>query len=127
MQITGIHHIELTVKDLVISKAFYSQFPAFKIVAEYPSFIMFSINNKIYLGLTDHKGKLNNDKFSEFNIGLDHFAFEIDSLEGLKELKEFLVEKDIQHSDIEKLSNDTYILTFRDPDNIQLEFSFREK
>ncbi|HLD51048.1 hypothetical protein A3K34_02040 [candidate division WWE3 bacterium RIFOXYC1_FULL_40_10] len=123
-EITGIHHIEFTVTDLEQSKRFYSKFPGFKVVAEYPNFVMFQAN-EFYLGLTDHKGCVTNDKFSEFNVGLDHLAFGVSSLEDLREVASFLDSQKIPHSEINVLSNGTHIFTFRDPDNIQLEFAYK--
>jgi len=122
--IVGIHHIELTVTDLERSKQFYAKFPKFKVVAEYTNFIMF-YTGKFYLGLTDHKGKTVTSKFNELAIGLDHLAFEVASLVALNKAAELLEELKISHSKINVLSNGTHILTFRDPDNIQLEFAYK--
>jgi glyoxylase I family protein len=125
MKITGIHHIELTVKNMEISKAFYSKIPDFKIVADYPGLIMFSVGN-FYLGLTNHLEKVETDRFNEKNIGLDHFAIEVDSMESLNEAKDFLQQEGIIHGEIIRLSNGTHVLSFRDPDNIQIEFAYKE-
>jgi glyoxylase I family protein len=125
MKIIGIQHIELTVSDLNRSKDFYSLFPDFKIVASYPNFIMFYAGS-FYFGLTDHRSELGEKVFNEKNVGLDHLAFELDSLESLGEAKEFLINNGIVHSEIKKLSNGSYIITFRDPDNIQLEFCYKK-
>lgn len=124
INIKGIHHIELTVSDLEKSKVFYSKLPGFKIVASYPNFVMFFCNS-FYLGLTDHKNKAVDDKFNEFRTGLDHLSFEVSSRQDLDEAIIFFDSEGMNHGKIEKLSNNTYTLTFRDPDNIQLEFAFK--
>lgn len=124
MKITGIHHIKLTVTNLERSKDFYSKFPDFKIVAEYDDFIMF-FTGGFYLGLTTSNQKENN-KFSELTTGLDHLAFSVESMNDLEEALEFFDENNIEHSEIKKLSNNTHIVTFRDPDNIQLELAYKE-
>lgn len=123
--INKIHHIKLTVRDLGISKKFYESLPSFKCVANYPDFIMFSVGNS-YLGLTTHNGKMLKNLFSEFNIGLDHFSFEVKSKQDLESALEFFDKNKIQHGSIEKLSNSLLILAFRDPDNIQLELCCKE-
>lgn len=124
-KINKIHHIKLTVRNLEISKRFYESLPGFKCVADYPDFIMFSAGN-FYLGLTAHKGKALKNSFSEFNIGLDHFSFEVQSKQDLESALEFFDKNKIPHGSIEKLSNGLSTLVFRDPDNIQLELCCKE-
>lgn len=124
--ITGIHHIELTVKNLQVSKLFYSKLPGFKEVAEYPHFIMF-YTGSFYFGITDHEGKQHTTVFDEKNIGLDHISFEVSKKEDLNTAVQFFDSEKIPHGEIKKLSNNLYVLAFRDRDNIQLELCFREK
>jgi len=126
MKIKNIHHIELTVGDLGISKDFYSKLPDFKIVAKYPNFIMF-FNGYFYLGITDHHGKTEGKKFSELNLGLDHVSFEVETKIDLTKAIKFFDKEGINHAEIKKLSNNLYVLAFRDPDNIQLELCWKEK
>ena len=126
MRITGIHHVELTVSNLQRSTDFYSKIPGFKIVAEYPNFVMFSCCN-LYLGLTDHKGKQTTEKFSELHIGLDHLAFGVESYDDLVAAQELGRTLGVETGEIQKLSNGTHILVFRDPDYIQLEFAWKGK
>ena len=122
--IRSIDHIELTVKDLLVSSEFYKRLPGFKVVASYPNFIMFSCGN-FKLGLTDHKGRLTSDSFKETNIGMDHVSFTVSKREDLDEAIEFFSSENIPHGEIKKLSNGTYVLAFRDPDNIQLELTYK--
>jgi glyoxylase I family protein len=125
-KITDVHHIELTVTDLQKSKQFYMQLPGFKIVAEYSDFIMFHIET-FYLGFTTHKEKHKETVFDEYNTGLDHIAFEVSKREDLDNACKFFDEKNISHGAVEKLSNGSFVLTFRDPDNIQLELCYKSK
>lgn len=124
-KLNKIHHIKLTVRDLEISKIFYESLPGFKCVANYPDFIMFSAGN-FYLGLTSYQGKTPKNLFSEFNVGLDHFSFEVKSKQDLEGGLEFFDKNKIPHGKIEKLSNNLLTLVFRDPDNIQLELCCKE-
>ncbi len=123
MKIKSIHHLKLTVSDLKRSAEFYAKLPGFKQVADYPNFVMFGVGD-FNLGLTDHADKLQNKEFSEFNVGLDHVAFQLDSRESLLEIKDWLVSESIDHGEIIELSNGVVVIAFRDPDNIQLEFCF---
>lgn len=125
MKISGIHHIELTVSNLETSKAFYKKLPGLKIVANYPGFIMFS-GNGFYFGITDHKGRQKEKRFDELNVGLDHFSFSVEHKEELDEAIEFFDRGKIAHGEIKKLSNGQLVLAFRDPDNIQLELSWKD-
>ena len=122
--IKNIHHIKLTVSDLARSLEFYSQFPGFKLVADKPHFKMF-YNGHFYLGLHDHEGNQKEKRFDEKNVGMDHLSFAVSSQEDLNSAIKFFDEHNIPHGEIETLSNGTHILSFRDPDNIQLELAFR--
>jgi catechol 2,3-dioxygenase-like lactoylglutathione lyase family enzyme len=57
------------------------------------------------------------DPFSEFRTGLDHVEFEVPTMRELDEWRRWLDELGIRHS-----GSRPHIVTFRDPDNIQLEF-----
>ncbi len=124
MRIKAIDHIELSVNNLDRSQAFYEKVPGFKLVAKYPNFLMFSCGN-FKLGLTDHKGELTSKTSSEFNVGLDHVSFLLNSNEDLTEALNWLEREKIKHGEIKELSNKGKVLAFRDPDNIQLEFIYR--
>lgn len=123
-RIVGVHHIEFTVSDLNISKQFYIKLPRFKIVAEYPNFVMF-FNGFFYLGLTDHNGNYKEKRFNEKNVGMDHISFMVKSKKELQDAILFFDNEKIKHGEIKKLSNNLFVLAFRDPDNIQLELSWR--
>lgn len=123
--IKNIHHIEITVSDIKRSKEFYLRLPGFKIVAEYANFVMFN-NGFFYFGLTDHKGKQDTTIFSEKNVGLDHVSFCVASKKDLDNAIVFFDKENIKHGRINKLSNNLHVLAFRDPDNIQLELSWKD-
>jgi len=122
-KISKIHHIKLTVRDLATSKRFYESLPEFKCVAEHPDFVMFSAGN-FYLGLTTHH-KIN-ALFDETVTGLDHVSFEVNSRQDLDSAVSFFDDNNIQHGEIKELSNNLWVLAFRDPDNIQLELCYKQ-
>jgi glyoxylase I family protein len=126
VNIRSIHHIKLTVTDLARSKAFYSQIPGFKVVAEYPDFVMFGVAD-MNVGFTTHTGKRESERFNEFDVGLDHFALRVGDESDLTEAGLLLDKLKVERSEIKTLSNGVKILGFRDPDNIQLEFAWKPK
>lgn len=66
------------------------------------------------------------EPFSEVRTGLDHLEFLVARREDLREWAERLDELGVPHSGVKELSyTHNVMLTFRDPDNIQLEFFWR--
>ncbi len=64
--------------------------------------------------------------FSEFRTGLDHLEFLVERRGDLDEWAARLDELGIAHSGVKRLTyTNNSMLTFRDPDNIQLEFFWR--
>ncbi len=122
--IKDIHHIELTVRDLNISRNFYESVLDFKCVAKYDDFNMLTRGN-FYLGLTTHRN-VEKSTFDEKVTGLDHISFGVSSNHDLDSALSFFNKNDISHGEIEKLSNGILVLAFRDPDNIQLELCFKD-
>ena len=74
------------------------------------------------VGHQEHSG----DRFSEFHMGLDHLEFLVDRREDLDEWAKRLTQLGISHSGVKEPEyTQNAMLTFRDPDNIQLEFFWR--
>ncbi len=66
------------------------------------------------------------EPFNEVRTGLDHLEFLVARHEELQEWADRLDQLGIAHSGVKSLSyTDNAMLTFRDPDNIQLEFFWR--
>jgi glyoxylase I family protein len=66
------------------------------------------------------------DAFSEYRAGLDHLEFQVASHEELVAWAERLDELGVAHSGVRELTyTRNSMVTFRDPDNIQLEFFWR--
>lgn len=68
------------------------------------------------IGLLQHPSN-DGTQFSEFRTGLDHIEFEVGSMRELEAWRRHLYELEIGYSGARP-----HIVTFRDPDNIQLEF-----
>ena len=66
------------------------------------------------------------EPFNEVRTGLDHLEFLVAGHSELQQWADRLDELGIAHSGVKDLSyTDNAMVTFRDPDNIQLEFFWR--
>jgi glyoxylase I family protein len=124
-EITGVHHISLTVRDLARSKAWYRDLLGLTDLFEgddddvsYATLVHPS--SQFVLGLREYR-KGSGDQFDEFRTGMDHLAFAVSSPVELTAWVSRLQELGIQHSPIAETPVGQ-VLTLRDPDNIQLEF-----
>jgi glyoxylase I family protein len=74
------------------------------------------------LCLVGHAGNPG-EKFSEFRTGLDHLEFLVARHADLIEWVSRLDQMGVEHSGVQDLDDTrNAMLTYRDPDNIQLEF-----
>ena len=125
-ELSGIHHVSLTVPDLAKSVAWYSevlgltelmkeQHPndeGYAVVLGKPDF-------SVCVGLHTHPSN-ESEGFAETRTGLDHVGFLVQRDE-LEAWEARLTELGVEHSPINDLGAYA-VLVFRDPDNIQLEF-----
>jgi catechol-2,3-dioxygenase len=122
-----IDHLVLTVADIDRTKDFYS-----KILGN-PDYqdkyqIMYHIGQtKLFLCLP-HGTIPQGDKFNSNRIGLEHFAFGVQTVEQLQQIQKTLDSNSIKHSGIhiDKHSNKEKIW-LDDPDGIRVEFYIRPK
>lgn len=81
-------------------------------------------DSNVELCLVDHGGEPG--LFDEFRTGLDHLEFLVGQRSDLDDWAARLDELGVPHSGIKQPSyTANAMLTFRDPDNIQLEFFWR--
>ena len=124
----AVHHITLTVTDVHRSKDFYTSILGLGVLADWGERILMG-NGNIVVAVTlpvDKSQALPNDNFSEHRCGLDHVSFAMPDLAALEEAVRVFDEKGVSHGEIRDLSANgvpIYVLAFRDPDNIQLEFT----
>jgi glyoxylase I family protein len=123
---SAIHHMGLTVSDTARSKDFFMKFLGFNHVTDLGPKVILS-NGPTLLALNpppDASQALNNDRFSEHRIGLDHVSLTVENLQALEDAVKMFDENHIEHGTINDLSEHglpIHVLAFRDPDNIQLE------
>jgi glyoxylase I family protein len=127
VQTGTVHHLRLIVTDMARSKEFYTKVLNFKQVVELsPEAIVFS-NGSLILGLAlpwDKSKALPNDRFSPHRVGLDHLSFNVKDRAALEEALAVLEQNGIEHGEITDLPPfGITILSFCDPDGIQLELS----
>lgn len=119
----GVHHIVIGVSNLEKSKIFYVDVCGMNPVIE----------SKEAVGLTDGVFSLwiyqanKEKKFDNMNIGLGHWAFNVDSMDELKEIENHLNLLNIEMED-GGITDDDYggkgIFT-KDPDGMKIEFHLK--
>jgi hypothetical protein len=81
--------------------------------------------SRLVLCLVGHAGN-RGEMFSELHTGLDHLEFLVDRREDLDEWADRLTQRGEEHSGVKELDyTPNAMITFRDPDNIELEFFWR--
>jgi glyoxylase I family protein len=123
--ITGCHHISLTVADADRSAEWYSELLGMSEVLSGEDEtvkvrVLADPESGWVLGLRQNHGR-EADGFDELRTGLDHFAFNVESRAALEEWEHELSARGIEYSPIAETPIG-YVVVFRDPDNIQLEF-----
>ncbi len=122
----GVHHIRLIVTDPVRSRDFYTRFLNFTVAAELPPGFVLT-NGNMLLGVTspwDESQALPNDRFSPNRVGLDHLSFGVANRAELDKAAALFEEHGVEHGEVSDLPPfGITILSFSDPDGIQLELT----
>lgn len=123
---TGVHHIRLIVTDPIRSRDFYTRFLNFTVAAELPPGFVLT-NGAILLGVTpawDASQAPLNDRFSPNRVGLDHLSFGVANRAELHRAVALFEEHGVEHGEVRDLPPfGITILSFSDPDGIQLELT----
>ncbi len=129
---SSIAHVRLTVTDIERSRQFYESVFGWPVLIEAPESadratqeaLSFLFGGVIYdlggtlIGLRP----VATDAFHEDRCGLDHLAFRVASKAELDDAAAYLDNLGIEHEPIKDIGP-SYILEFRDPDNIALELT----
>ena len=130
--ITGRVEVNLTVRDPARSAAWYSELLGLE-----PRYDHTSADGALrYICLTEPAtgfilclvghASSSGDAFDETHTGLDHLEFLVERREDLDEWAKRLDELSVPHSGVKRLEyTPNAMISFRDPDNIQLEFFWR--
>ena len=123
---TGVHHIRLIVTDPIRSRDFYTSLLNFTVAAELPPGFVLT-NGNMLLGMTspwDASQALPNDRFSSNRVGLDHLSFSVASKAELHKAAALFEEHGVEHGEVRDLPPfGITILSFSDPDGIQVELT----
>lgn len=123
---SGVHHIRLIVTDAIRSRDFYTRFLNFTVAAELPPGFVLT-NGIMLLGVTppwDASQALPHDRFSPNRVGLDHLSFGVANRAELHKAAALFEEHGIEHGEVRDLPPfGITILSFSDPDGIQLELT----
>ena len=137
VDISGCHHVRLTVTDVVRSKAFYTEQLGFEVLVASPGDpldpAVRTDPNQLYGGVIMRVGTLvvglrpvaaPGDRFESDRVGLDHLSFSVGSRAALEEAAKGFAEHGVVHGEIKELAGfGIAILSVDDPDGIQLELT----
>ena len=125
MNVTGIHHVNLTVADVEASAEWYLRLlgPADVIRREAPGWrrIRMAWPSGIVIGVTAHHGTPPGDGFDHARIGLDHVGLGCSSEADVRAWAARLDELGMTHGPVEVVPYG-WAVTARDPDGIPVEF-----
>src|ERR1700679_3131846 len=129
---TSIAHVRLTVKDIERSRQFYETVFGWPVLVEVPDNADEATRNQLsflYGGVIYDLGgtvlglrPVADDRFHEDRTGLDHIAFRLGSRAELDSAAAHLDDIGVSHEPVKDIGP-SYILEFRDPDNIALELT----
>ncbi|WP_068278067.1 VOC family protein [Aldersonia kunmingensis] len=129
---TSISHVRLTVTDIERSRRFYDGVFGWPVLIEMPADADDKLREQLaflYGGVIYNIGDaliglrpVAEDNFDEDRTGLDHLAFNVGSKAELDSAATHLDDLGIAHEPIKDIGI-SYILEFRDPDNIALELA----
>jgi glyoxylase I family protein len=121
----AIGHVALTVSDLSVSVPWYQRLlgsePALDEDTGPFRHVVFALPDGTLLGLHEFPEGTRGDGFDERRLGLDHLSFGCANRDELQEWQKRLDEMGLEHSEIVDAGYGSG-LSFRDPDNIALEF-----
>jgi catechol 2,3-dioxygenase-like lactoylglutathione lyase family enzyme len=131
-----IHHLRLTVTDLARSREFYTSLLGFDVAVESPpdddpsAAEVFKV---LFGGVVMIRGNLlvglrpvapGSDRFDPDRVGLDHLSFGVASHDDLEQAVRLLDERGVKRGEITGLpSFGIEVLSFEDPDGMQLELT----
>lgn len=128
-KVTGLHHAGLTVQDVEASEKWYSEVLGLVRAFVEPhkdgtgyAVVMTCPGTGLFLGL-DHHADADRQLFSERRTGLDHLALRVDSRADIGRWAARLDRLGVPHAAVHETAEPFpyALMTFRDPDNIQLE------
>ncbi|GFG55177.1 glyoxalase [Mycolicibacterium agri] len=123
---TTLNHVAVTVRDVDASTPWYrALFGSDPVLDEHTDagfrHVVWAFDNGTLFGIHQHDRPLEGEDFTEFRVGLDHVSFGCENRAELQAWETRLDELGISHGGIVDAHYGSG-LSFRDPDNITLEF-----
>lgn len=128
--LTGIQHVGLTVRDVAASVEWYVRVLGLQQQFEEPhhhstdggyAVVLGTPDMSLNVGL-DHHPAHRGDAFDPTRTGLDHLCFQVDGVDALSRWARHLDEQGVANSGVYGMEGTPFsLLTFNDPDGIQLE------
>lgn len=116
----GLSHLGLSVTDLPAATRFWIEVLGFDMIVESPTFcLLLHRKGRVALGMSNHDATVTGG-FSETNVGLDHVALAVSSIDALADWARRLDELGIAHSGI-TTSEFGHHVNLRAPDNFPVE------
>jgi glyoxylase I family protein len=128
--LSGIQHVGLTVLDVEVSAEWYQRVLGLQRQFEEPhhhsdqggyAVVLGTPDMSLNIGL-DHHPANSGDEFDPTRTGLDHVCFQVSSSDALAAWAAHLVQHGVANSGVYPMEGTPFsLLTFNDPDGIQLE------
>lgn len=121
----SLGHVAVTVTDLDRGREWYSKLFGTQPVLDEDAgsfyHVVWALGGGSLFGIHTHPRENDQPDFNEFRTGLDHIAFAVSSRADLESWEKRLDDLGITHGDIVDAPYGSG-LSFRDPDNLPLEF-----
>lgn len=128
----GVHHLNVSVTDLERSANWYTAVLGLTrgwemedVEGRGRKLVLLHPTDPLRIALTFHQSN-SGEPFSEFGTGFDHVAFSVADREALEAWQHHFEELGVDHSPIKEGATG-WLITFRDPDNLQFEMYTRSK
>lgn len=125
MNVTGIHHLTLTVLDPEASAEWYQRLlGAAEVIRRQGdgwTRVRMQWPNGVVIGVTRHDGTGAADRFGHERVGLDHVGLGCSSEDEVRAWAEHMDRTGIAHGPVETVPYG-WAVTARDPDGIPVEF-----
>jgi catechol 2,3-dioxygenase-like lactoylglutathione lyase family enzyme len=124
VQVVGIDHLVIRVRDYERSKAFYGRlfaFLGFEVSEEYENAIGWTNGKtRFWIGPADRQGRKHPHRRGD--VGFHHYAFQLRSRKDVDALQAFLMRSGVKIVDpAGEYYDDYYAVFFLDPDGLKLE------